>query len=127
MRPPDEAKAGIEAEIIAAERALANSNLLEAWRRLADAERLGAEPHEIQSLKRAIEAREKQSWADRTRATKQAKGAVWAGFGVGLLGYLFLSIQQPPAWTPVLWGVLSFGMVPILIGLTTGALLRLAR
>jgi hypothetical protein len=126
MRPPDETRAGIEAEIIAAERALANGNMPEARRRLADAERLGASSSDLKMLHSAIASRERFSKTDRANAKKKGKLGVWAGFGIGVMGYLILSIRQPPDWPQTLWALLAFGVVPILAGLTTGRISRAA-
>ena len=122
MRPPDEAQAGIEGEIISAQRALAKGKFLEARRHLADAERLGAPEKDVRMLESSITSKERWAKRDSAAARKRGKLAVWAGFGVAGLGYLILSIRQPADWPAMIWGSIAFGVVPVLAGLVAGLL-----
>ncbi|MCW3100403.1 MAG: hypothetical protein JWL77_6021 [Chthonomonadaceae bacterium] len=44
----------------------------------------------------------------------------WRGFIVAILGYLFVSLQQPLGWGMPLWIFLAFLLVPGLAGLAVG-------
>jgi hypothetical protein len=113
MRPPNEREEAGDAEIIAAESTLARRQFLEAQQHLAEAERLGASRHEVERLRSAAVAAVQ-------RQVQRGRQAPWAGFGIGVAGYLLLSIQQPPGWTIPGWVILAFLVVPALIGGVTG-------
>src|SRR5690349_7232146 len=56
----------------------------------------------------------------RVDQAKRERGAVWMGFWLGLLAYLFLSLQQPLGWQMPVWILLAFLVIPGLIGLLQG-------
>ena len=102
-----------EAQMIAAERALARGQYREAQQHLAQAERLGTSPHDIERLASAV-------WAAAERQARRGRRGPWAGFAIAGIGYLLLSVQQPPAWTIPVWAALALGVVPAIAGLATG-------
>ena len=50
---------------------------------------------------------------------KDAARAPWAGFGVGLVGYLLISLRSPSDWTFPVWACLTMVLVPIIDGYYT--------
>src|SRR6266849_4253944 len=113
MRPPDDRKEAGDAEIIAAESALGRKRFLEAQQHLVEAERLGASRHEVERLRSAAVSAVR-------RQAQRGRLAPWGGFGIGVAGYLVLSIQPPPGWTVPVWAILAFLVVPGIIGYVTG-------
>ncbi len=113
MRPPDEQHAALEFEILAAERELVHGQFARARDHLKTASAMGARKMDVNRLHASINA-EEQSHAKRARLSG------WGGFGIGGLGYLFLSLQQPVAWTMPLWCGLAFLAIPAIAGYAMG-------
>src|SRR5438067_252508 len=113
MRPPDEERAAAEAAIHAAEHALAGGQVSEARRHLNEAGRLGASHHDIEAIHERIRQVEESR-------RKSAKGGKFRGFLIGIICYLFLSIQRPTGWSTPVWIALAFVAIPLLVGYFVG-------
>lgn len=113
MRPPGEQQGAAEAAVVETERHLGAGRYAAARNSLADAARLGASRRDIERLHSSIDRGE-------ARSKKGAKAARWLAFGLGILAYLILSVQQPPAWRVPVWAALAFLAVPATVGFTAG-------
>ncbi len=113
MRPPDEQNAAREAEILAAERAIAQRRWQDARNHLKAAAELGAERHDLQVHLTALEQGERQT-------QQRGRRTGWIGFWLGGLCYLLLSTRQPPQWTVPVWATLAFLLVPLIGGFAAG-------
>ncbi len=101
------------AEILATERALARGDMAAAQRHLNLAIHQGAPEKQTNWLAAAIETAAQLQ-------QRRIRGGGWRGFGVAVVGYLCLSLQQPLGWTLPLWLFLAFLLVPGLVGLVVG-------
>jgi hypothetical protein len=113
MRDDHEPSAESHAELQAAEKALERGDLA------------GAQQH----LNLAIQHRAPHSQTARLSVAiqtaalaqgRRGRSGGWGGFAVGILGYLFLSLQQPLGWGLPLWGFLAFVLVPAVAGVVVG-------
>jgi hypothetical protein len=112
--PPDQRAAAREAEMIAAERALALGDFKTARSHLSDAQRLGAPKGDVQVLRQAINRSEKGM-------PNKIRKSFWVGLLISSMGYIILSFRLPVTWSIPVWAVLAFGLIPLISGFLTGA------
>ena len=100
-------------EIRAAREALTAGDFELARHHLNQARVQGVDQAYVRRLVKDIDAAEAGS------VTSHGRKLTFALF-VAVLGYAVLSIQQPTGWTPLVWGVLAFGLIPLFSGLLAG-------
>ncbi len=110
---PEMRAAAKEAEMVAAERALARGDFDEARAHLSDAERLGVQAKQIRDLRNSISRAEKG-------LPTRIRRSFWKGFFLSALCYIILAFRQPTGWTIPVWSALAFLLVPAAAGYLTG-------
>ena len=100
-------------ELAAAEKALAAHNFTAAQHLLDNAAASGATPRHIQDLHRRIRA-------EKAKHEFAVQNSAYKCFGIGILGYLIISIRQPLGWGIPVWLLLSVAAIPGLMGLYMG-------
>jgi hypothetical protein len=87
-------------------------NYLAAYEELGHVDPSSQYAEEVKNLREKIREIEQADLKDASRAP-------WAGFGVGVLLYLLLSIRTPTQWTGPVWIALAFFVIPIIAGYFT--------
>jgi ABC-type transport system involved in cytochrome c biogenesis permease subunit len=103
----------VHQELRDAEKALQESRFDTAEHLLDMAAHAGATPLHISDLGRRVRAA-------RAMHDRGVRGSVRVGFLIALAGYLILSARQPLGWTPSVWIVLAFVVIPGVAGLFVG-------
>jgi hypothetical protein len=98
--------------IHAAKQAIRKGEYLEAYEHLGHIDMHGPHAKEVKELREEIRETEAADLKDAARAP-------WAGFGVGVVLYLILTIRSPAQWTKPVWMVLAFLIVPAIAGYFT--------
>lgn len=113
-KPTDQENQAYAEAVADARSALDAGRMREARRHIVRAEGMRpARKDTLRLLRRELQLKEN---AQRGRT----KTSTLRGFGLALLGYLCLSLQQPPGWGVPLWGLLAFGVVPGVSGWFVG-------